>query len=301
MSHEHCPASCLASSLLTHCSVMFRFWGFLTMLWVNPCRQHSVLHRHSRLHTAWLCAMVWHPYCGSVLDFCRYATITQAVLCNELSQCLFSFKEKLGKKVLSKERFVASLQVIYFTLHERFVKNKIHQFVDLCSISNVSSMEFHMQNAICISQICECCPFLSRFQCCSSPILALAITSTGIQCTDTQIQTWKKWTAIWKEKPCVFQQLHHHGCSTACWHYCDMCFLIVMLFSMWRSLCVDSAVSFRTPMCRHSRCLSPDTFGHSTKEYGIWATGCGPCVDLKDLRPRKHVLLCSVPYSVCSL
>ncbi|TWW79245.1 Meckelin Meckel syndrome type 3 protein -like protein [Takifugu flavidus] len=28
------------------------------------------------------------------------------------------------------------LQVIYFTLYERFVKNNIHQFVDLCSISN---------------------------------------------------------------------------------------------------------------------------------------------------------------------
>lgn len=41
------------------------------------------------------------------------------------------------------EWFIASLQVIYFTLHKRFVKNKIHQFVDLCSISNVSRKVFY--------------------------------------------------------------------------------------------------------------------------------------------------------------
>lgn len=41
-------------------------------------------------------------------------------------------------KILPKELFILSLQVIYFTLHERFVKNQIHQFVDVCSISNVS-------------------------------------------------------------------------------------------------------------------------------------------------------------------
>ncbi|XP_056902437.1 meckelin [Takifugu flavidus] len=34
------------------------------------------------------------------------------------------------------------LQVIYFTLYERFVKNNIHQFVDLCSISNISVLLF---------------------------------------------------------------------------------------------------------------------------------------------------------------
>lgn len=33
-----------------------------------------------------------------------------------------------------------SLQVIFFTVfYEHFVENKIRQFVDLCSISNVSS------------------------------------------------------------------------------------------------------------------------------------------------------------------
>lgn len=205
------------------------------------------------------------------------------------NQCLFKLKVKW------KEWCIALLQVIYFTLHERFVKNKIHQFVDLCSISNVSIMVF--PNNICMSQICECCHFLNRFHCCSSPILALGITSMGIQYTDTRIQTWRKWTAIWKEKPCVFQQLHRHGCSTASWHYCDMCIIIILtLFSMWRSLCVGSEVSFPTLMYRHFRCLSPGTFGHSMKEYGIWATGCGLCVDLEDLRPRK-TLFCVI-YSV---
>lgn len=59
-------------------------------------------------------------------------------------------------------------------------------------------------------------PFLIRFQCCCSPTLASAITSTGIRYTDTRIQTWRKWATIWKEKPCVFQQrLHLRGCSTA--------------------------------------------------------------------------------------
>ncbi len=38
-----------------------------------------------------------------------------------------------------KKSYHLSLQVIYFTVfHEHFVEDKIRQFVDLCSISNVS-------------------------------------------------------------------------------------------------------------------------------------------------------------------
>lgn len=191
---------------------------------------------------------------------------------------------------MSQEWFLASLQVIFFTLHEHFVKNKIHQFVDLCSISNVSRMVFHMQNTVCMSQICDCFQFLNRFQCCSSPIPALATTSMGIQYTDTRTQTWRKWTAIWKEKPWVFHQLHSRGCNTSSWHYCDMFIIIIfILFSMWRSLCVGREVSSPTPMYRLFRCPSPGTFGHSTKEYGIWALGC---VDFEVLRTRKNCVQC---------
>lgn len=148
-----------------------------------------------------------------------------------------------------------------------------------------------MQNTICMSQICDCFHFLNRYQCCSSPILALAITSMGIQYTDTRTQTWRKWTAIWKEKPWVFQQRHSRGCNTSSWHYCDMFIIIIfILFLMWRSLCVGREVCSPTPMYRLFRCPSPGTFGHSTKEYGIWALGC---VDFEDLRTRKN---CSVSF-----
>lgn len=123
------------------------------------------------------------------------------------------------KILFSKEWFIVSLQVIYFALYERFVKNKIHQFVDLCSISNVSSKDFYIHNMCLYVSDMVRLPFLIRFQCCCSPTLALAIISMGIRYTDTQIQTWRKWTTIWKEKPCVFQQrLHLCGCSTASWH-----------------------------------------------------------------------------------
>lgn len=54
------------------------------------------------------------------------------------------------KILFSKEWFIVSLQVIYFALYERFVKNKIHQFVDLCSISNVSSKDFYIHNIVSV-------------------------------------------------------------------------------------------------------------------------------------------------------
>lgn len=58
-----------------------------------------------------------------------------------------------------------SLQVIYFTVfHEHFVEDKIRQFVDLCSISNVSRNDpviyfkhficvktFHIRGFVCVS------------------------------------------------------------------------------------------------------------------------------------------------------
>lgn len=54
------------------------------------------------------------------------------------------------KMLFSKECFIVWLQVIYFTLYERFVKNNIHQFVDLCSISNVSRKFFFMFITWCL-------------------------------------------------------------------------------------------------------------------------------------------------------
>lgn len=50
--------------------------------------------------------------------------------------------------LFSKELLIVSLQMIYFSIHERFVYNKIHQFVDLCSISNVSRKWFYILNIV---------------------------------------------------------------------------------------------------------------------------------------------------------
>lgn len=130
-------------------------------------------------------------------------------------------------------------------------------------------------------------PFLIRFQCCCSPTLASAIISMDIRYTDTRIQTWRKWATIWKEKPCVFQQrLLLRGCSTASWHHADRRIMVLMMFPVWRSLCVVNEVSFPTPKCRHFRCLLPGTFGHSMKESRIWATGFVLCVEFEDISLR---------------
>lgn len=54
------------------------------------------------------------------------------------------------KILFSKECFIVWLQVICFTLYERFAKNNIHQFVDLCSISNVSRKVFYIRNIVSV-------------------------------------------------------------------------------------------------------------------------------------------------------
>lgn len=53
---------------------------------------------------------------------------------------------------------------------------------------------------------------------------------------------------------------------------------LLLLFSVRRNLCVASEASFTTLMYRRLRCLLPGTFGHSTKGYEIWETGCELCL-----------------------
>lgn len=50
------------------------------------------------------------------------------------------------------------------------------------------------------------CLFSHRSLCCCYLSVVLAITSMGVQYTAMQIQTWRKWTTIWKEKLYVYQQ-----------------------------------------------------------------------------------------------
>lgn len=77
-SHERCwPFGwCIFSWLLTHCSVMFRFSGSPSILWLNLFRQQSAFRRHPRLHTVWYCAMASRPYYGCVSVSCRYSAIS---------------------------------------------------------------------------------------------------------------------------------------------------------------------------------------------------------------------------------
>ncbi|CAG11928.1 unnamed protein product, partial [Tetraodon nigroviridis] len=79
-----------------------------------------------------------------VLGFSNYA-LSQAVSTAEPSPQAFTPPYSMTLRYgLASILWLAIglLQVIYFSLHERFVKNQIHQFVDLCSISNISVLLF---------------------------------------------------------------------------------------------------------------------------------------------------------------
>lgn len=162
--------------------------------------------------------------------------------------------------------------MIYFTLHKRFVKNKIHQFVDLCSICNVSRKVFNCPTTASAFQ-CFACVNVVNFSidfsaAVLSPVLWLLHPRTF--CTRTCgykhggiKQQFEKRSCTYSNSFCalaVVAQIPGSGSVVTC---------LLMLFSIRRNLCVVSGASFTTVTCRRFRCLLPGTFGHSMKRYEI--------------------------------
>lgn len=92
--HFYFTASVMALFLIDDkMSVLFRCWVSLTWPWGTPWLIYSAPQMHIRPHTAWFCATVWPPRCGSALDFCRYHPLSShplvTTVCSSLtSSCL---------------------------------------------------------------------------------------------------------------------------------------------------------------------------------------------------------------------
>lgn len=121
-----------------------------------------------------------------------------------------------------------------------------------------------------------------RSQCCCYLTVVLATISTDVRYTDTQTQTWRKWTTIWREKQYVLSEntcyFNEHGwfislVGSLNLHHCIISFPSLPFFSVSRSLCVDREVSFPTQIFRPFRCLSPAICGHITTGYGSHSSG----------------------------
>lgn len=182
--------------------------------------------------------------------------------------------------LLLTEWFIAPVQLVYFTFHKHIVKNKILQFVGICSNSNVSRKLFHcatMDSAIGCFKHVSVVTVQADLSAALLPSVLWLLYPWKF-CARSRRQTWRNLSTIWKEKLYVFQLLHHRpGGSAASWHFCD-----ILLFPVWRNPCVVNEVSFTTPMCKHFRWLLPGNSGPSMKEYGNWETGCVLCVELME-------------------
>lgn len=85
-----------------------------------------------------------------------------------------------------------------------------------------------------------------RSQCCCYLTVVLATTSMDVRYTDTQTQTWRKWTTIWREKQYVLSEntcyFGEHGwfislVGSLNLHHCIISFPSLPFFCLKESLC----------------------------------------------------------------
>lgn len=205
--------------------------------------------------------MGWQPHCGSALAACRY-----------ISNSSFTSSLVNSRNVNSSlNTYLLRQQVIYFTVfHEHFVEDKIRQFVDLCSISNVSR---------------KCESRVSEFLCLG--LYNLSFNSRSFLDLGAAVIA----PLFWLLHPRALRsrtRRHKHGgneqqpetrggeCSLERVSKIISSFALVATLSFFpvpRSLCVDREVSSPTLTSRPFKCPSPPMCARITTGYGSLSSG----------------------------